>query len=396
MSFGRLAGVAGFVLLGIKYLRPAGVPLFSLVVLVIFLSGLNDKFRNSMTTHVRWLFIVFWCYLMIQMFDLLRSNNFNQSVIDLFKYTGLMLSLYLFSRYYRYEKLISDAKAFAFLSALLLLYFFLNSVFVLKSGFLSADLFIRTEQGKNGLAMFSAIGCIVSYWLLVTSTGKKRYLYYLPCLFISISSLIYTQSRGAFIVLIISSLLVYGLFLYRRSGERLYRLMKLTAAIGLFVGFLLFAFKEFNFFDEQAYFEQLTSLSTGRLTGSDEVRQTLLQRGWRLFLDNPLIGIGTHNFEYRYELLTHNQYLQFAAENGFFMAVAVMLVFVLIIRSFVLSQKRNAGSTLYHIAFNTSLFIFIYFIFINAYDSILTEFCLIISARVLDDHIARTDKPAVA
>lgn len=396
MSVWRIAGVAAFVLLGIKYLRPGGVPLFSSVVFLVVLSGLNSRFRNTLTTHVKWLFIIFWCYLMVQMFDLLRSSNFAQSVVDIIKYISLLVALFLFNRYYRYEKLIQDAKFFSVLSSLLLLYFFFNSVYVLKSGFLSADLFIRTEQGKNGLAMFSALACIVSYWLLISTNLKRRYAYYLPCLFISLTSLIYTQSRGAFIVLLISTTIVYLLFLYRRSGERVYRLLKLGTALAIFAGFLFYVFSESNLFDEQAYFEQLTSLGTGRLTGSDEARRTLLQRGWRLFLDNPLIGIGTNNFQYRYELLTHNQYLQFAAENGFFMAIGVIIVFVAIIRSFVIWQKHNAGSTLFHIAFNTSLFIFIYFIFINAYDSILTEFCLIICAKVLDDHIPKPGKPLTA
>jgi O-antigen ligase len=394
MQLFRVIGVAAFVLLGTKYLRPGGVPLFSVVVLVLTISALNSGFRNTLTQHVKWLFIIFWSYLMVQMFDLLRATNFNQSVFDLIKYIGLLISIYLFTRYYRFQHLMTHAKWFAVLSAVLLLYFFINSVFVLKSGFLSADLYIRTEQGKNGLAMFSAISCIVSFWLLISTSERKRYLFFLPCLFVSLSSLIYTQSRGAFIVLLLSSLVVYLRFLYHRSGERLYRLLKLGAAVSIFVLFLAYVFTAFSFFDEHAYFEQLTSLGTGRLTGSDEARQVLLQRGWRLFLDHPLIGIGTHNFEHRYELLTHNQYLQFAAENGFFMAVAVIIVFVAITRNFFKWQGHNSSNTLFHIAFNTAVFIFLYFIFINAYDSILTEFCLVISARILDDSIPKP--PAVA
>ncbi len=392
MGILRIAGVAAFVLLGIKYLRPGGIPLFSIAVLFIMIGALNTRYRNQLGTHARMLFAVFACYFFLQLVDLLRSADFQQSVSDLIKYLGLIVSLILFSLFYRYQRLMSDTRVFAILASLLLLYFFFNSLLVLKSGFLSADLFIRTEKGKNGLAMFSAIVFIVSFWMLVSTSIRYRYLYFLPCIFISISSLIYTQSRGAFFVLLISSLLVYVLFLYRRSGERLYRLFKMSVAIGLFVVFLMYVFTAFNFFDEKAYFEQLTSLGTGRLTGSDEARRTLLEKGWRLFIDNPIIGIGTHNFEYRYELLTHNQYLQFAAENGFFMAIAVIVVFLLITSNFFRRQKANSSNTLFHIAFNTSLFIFVYFIFINAYDSILTEFCLIIGARVLDDSNPYTNK----
>lgn len=96
---------------------------------------------------------------------------------------------------------------------------------------------------------------------------------------------IFTFSRGGFV-----GLLAVALCCWLRSPKKL-RSAAVIAALGLLV----------SLYGREGYRERIESIwEEGASAGTGEDRMYMWKFGWKMFLDNPVIGVGQDNFQVRF------------------------------------------------------------------------------------------------
>ena len=140
---------------------------------------------------------------------------------------------------------------------------------------------------------------------------KKKVLKFLYLLFLILFTLgvISTASRGGFITLFI----VFFYFILK-SKQKL---------IGIFAIILIFI--SVFFFTPREYWQRQMTITSYQQDESAMGRVNAWKTGIRMFLDRPLLGVGAATYELSYGskyggpwLVSHNAYIQIAAETGIF------------------------------------------------------------------------------
>jgi len=137
--------------------------------------------------------------------------------------------------------------------------------------------------------------------------------------FLLLVVILLTQSRGAFIGLVAG----FGPAMIWSALKRPGRMLVSTAVLALVIGYTIPA----DVWERLAGIEKMTSTSTiaeADPEGSAEQRFGIQQAAWKIFLDNPVLGVGLGNYPLVNGLYapqlgprdTHNTYLNLAAEVG--------------------------------------------------------------------------------
>jgi hypothetical protein len=191
--------------------------------------------------------------------------------------------------------------------------FTLSSIYQQRAGGLRGD--------PNDTAMLLLAGPpIAFYWFIRSKTIFKK-LAFLGAFFILIVGLILTESRGAFLALMV---VFFGIYLKKATIVTTF-----SGVILLLVAFVL---------APDSYKDRMATLKSGQEQHggkSLEGRSNLLKTGVLIFFDNIALGVGPGNFGNAFVLRTqqgttssrghkssgsgpvaHNLYLQFFVENG--------------------------------------------------------------------------------
>ncbi len=170
-------------------------------------------------------------------------------------------------------------------------------------------------ENSNDLAMHLVTMIPIAVALGLSRAGLFRKLIYFGGAGLMAGAVIVTFSRGGFIGLV-ASLLV----LVRRLGRK-----NRVATTGA----LVFAVIMFLALAPGAYSSRLSTIfnSSADLTASSTQRTEVFKRSIWVALRYPLFGVGIGNFHHKSprELATHNAYTQVAAEMG----LAAMVVYIL-------------------------------------------------------------------
>ena len=151
----------------------------------------------------------------------------------------------------------------------------------------------------------------------------KKYRY----VFFAIASLWWTLlfvsgSRGTLFAIIVA--IITSFIIFRKDAVLLIKHQAITAAIGLVTYIILFTTIPSYIYG--------TSSSMGLLRGTTYNRTYLWELSWKLSKENPLLGIGPHNFSCYSENAAHahphNAPLQFAAEWGIPAACLILFLFL--------------------------------------------------------------------
>ncbi len=166
------------------------------------------------------------------------------------------------------------------------------------------------------------VSLILSYMSFYVNKKYKR------IFFIFMIFIIITASRKAIII----SILGFVIFYLCSSGINIKKLMKRLLIITVILGLLLFVIFH-NDFLYSLVGEKLLSMIQSFGLSSSEIRSTisasdidhslhgravLREEAFKQFIENPILGIGYYNFQYfnRYNLYTHNNYLELLANLG--------------------------------------------------------------------------------
>lgn len=170
-------------------------------------------------------------------------------------------------------------------------------------------------DNSNDLALHLVTIIPIAIGLALEKRGGVRKIIYLSSALLMITAVIFTFSRGGFLGLIATSLL-----LVRKLGRR-----NRTAAIGAIVLGIVF----FLAVAPGSYSGRLATIfdSGSDITGSSSQRTQVLKRSIFVALRYPLFGVGIGNFHHKsfQELGTHNAYTQVASEIG----IAAMVMYIM-------------------------------------------------------------------
>ena len=163
-------------------------------------------------------------------------------------------------------------------------------------------------MGPNQIASLLGIGVIICIIFFEESSQSSKWLHLFPAAWMALLMLL-TFSRTGLALVIIALLIYYGVFQANRL--RSFTSLILLSLLGALI------FMQVVDVTGQAAVNRYTDLSpTNRLD--------LARYGWQLFLNNPLLGVGTGNFHLYMESTAyfgqtsgaHNELIRAAAEHG--------------------------------------------------------------------------------
>jgi len=132
---------------------------------------------------------------------------------------------------------------------------------------------------ENDLALTLVMAIPVAYFLFMGSRGFKR-IFYAACLFVILPGLVFSFSRGGFVGLVAG-----GIYCLLNCQKRLVP----SLTIALLAGMLFSA-------APTGYWERMNTIKQGTGQKTAENRVYLWKVAWRMFLGNPLWGVGPGSF----------------------------------------------------------------------------------------------------
>ena len=149
---------------------------------------------------------------------------------------------------------------------------------------------------ENDFALFMNILIPVGFFLGQEATTLKKKMFYYSTLIIFVLANVSSFSRGG-----LTGLVAVGLFLFYKSRRKLFSLL-------LFVFLIACIFS----FAPQRYWDKIDTIWTqGAQEGTGRERIESWKAGWRMFLDNPILGVGPKNFG----MWLPDYYIQYASKR---------------------------------------------------------------------------------
>lgn len=266
----------------------------------------SDRFRKPRPFHLVVILFVLWNFVTI-----FWSRNSDQAISRATTYLQLLgLVLMLWDIY-----LTSDMVQTGLQAYILGAYISVGStIFNFVKGVTAHEKIVRytaTGFNENEISLVLALG-IPMAWYLAMFAGESKYARWLRLINyayvpLSLLSILLTASRGGLIS-------TFPAFLFILAS---FTRLRLLPRILLFLGLIGALFAVQAFVPESSY-ERLAGateeLEEGDLTG----RVDIWMQGLELFVEHPLIGVGTGMYQYTIELqrAAHNAYLEILVELG--------------------------------------------------------------------------------
>ena len=237
--------------------------LFAILILTFFSGALDIKERRIK------LVLLFWILMGLHIPFAFNNPSAYGLTRAMFPYVVLFLGIVTFT------------KSIKQLSVLVHLWLFLHVYQALHAITHAGKGIGGYFNDENELAVTVAMAIPVAYFLFLGSKTNKRILYGI-CLAILILGVVFSFSRGGFI-----GLIAVTLYCLWKSPRRIIGLLTVV-----FLTFILLSISP------EGYWEEMDTIKRGTQEGTIEHRIYLWKAAWRMFLDNPLWGVGPGSFTY--------------------------------------------------------------------------------------------------
>jgi O-antigen ligase len=235
------------------------------------------------------------------------------------------------------------------------------------------DIVSASRDGRNSLALVLLLILSFAIGVFLETETKRERRHILPFLAVLISGLLFLQSRGAMVAIVMS--LVLTTVLYKTKTKNLKKPIFTITIIFAVILFILpdELVKQIWYRVQSIFFLFNDNIQDIDGIGSINDRRTLISISFEAVKYNPMFGIGIgsfRNFSFIGYASPHNDYLYFAAEFGL---IGLFLYVYLLMRIYKMaainykSEKTPCNRALL-IAITS---ICIYSAFINAYDNFL-------------------------
>lgn len=308
-----------------------------------FLQGKGLRGRLSLNRASACLLMFLVYSVMLTLLKGMRPSGFVRYIAQIIMCL-LLFSVELNQREHDYLKKVFSAAATVY-AVLIIQSYSANS----RAGYYHQDvLLFNTAFDPN----FIGIPLIAATVLLLDNVlNQRKWKLSVVMYTINVAAIVYTASRGSFVALVCSNLLLVALFLLKRNlrvGRKFLYLL-----IPVMVTLVLVQYLSMLFPTE---WERVTSIDVGDGTGRLKLWRTALQDWWRA----PVLGNGL-GYAYAAHLkATHNTYLQVLSETGLLgFGLATAFVFPMLRKAL----KRDA------VLFCMSIGVLVQITFLDAVDN---------------------------
>ncbi len=210
------------------------------------------------------------------------------------------------------------------------------------------------ERIDNGSINANTLGMTCAYAIIIHIyfIHRKKYLWFIPLLFLAGLSLLISQSRKAIIMIVIGLIIISVTYNFdpRKPFSSFFRVLIILVALSM----LFVTVVQLPVFD--GFRGRLENMITGFFgeetkEGSFNTRMRMKDIGWEIFFEHPIIGIGLDNaglicgpYYHMSYFYLHDNYIEILADTGvvgfglYYFIYAVILIRMIRYRS--LSNKE--------------------------------------------------------
>ncbi|WP_066633808.1 O-antigen ligase family protein [Desulfolucanica intricata] len=273
---------------------------------------------------------------------------------------------------------------------------FLLFIILLLSGNLHLDERLGTSLfgNANTFASRFMVAAICSMWLFLHNCNYKIRIIIFIALLTQLYALALSGGRKYFLIPFI---FLYIIMLLRRDSKGKKHILKYTLVFGCVVILLFFLiFHVPIVYDAVGHrLESLYNLVTGSgyVDGSALARQHMIDYGFDLWLDKPILGYGINNFmglygaDFGIYTYSHNNYIELLVNIGLFGFMLYYFYYMWLIRRLLIIKSDNLGLRNFFIAYICCLFIFE--IGAVTYNLLIVQFFLAFSAIYISGYSNR-------
>ena len=217
----------------------------------------------------------------------------------------------------------------------------------------------------NDTAMLLGMATPFVYFKYINGNKKNHKLFYGLCAALIVIGIVLTGSRAGFLVM---AGIAGAIMIHKPKASRL-KIFNWPTPRNIMIIFVLLVMAVF--LAPKYYWERMATLISGEEMGASQSlysRGYLLQKGFGIWLSNPIIGVGPGKFheamygdqvvkiEAKKQAVAHNMYIEFLAEFGIVGFIAFMGIVTLSIRRLLRLDKYLYRTSSYeHIGYMTAL-----------------------------------------
>lgn len=265
----------------------------------------------------------------------------------------------------------------------------INSVYILFNIDFSTIGMIRIGAGSLGeewnsniIGMLMAFSTYISYFLSINEINKKVRLKYYTCIVIFIFITLFSGSRKALMILIISNMSFY--FLYKKN--KFYSIFKISIMC-FFAYYLIMNIPELYYIVGRRI-EGLLAQFTGNgvVDNSTQVRMRMVEYGVYWFQKKPILGYGIDNYKDLYAnmvgsyMYSHNNYIELLVGTGIVGTLSYYSIYI-----YILMKSINKKSTFFTFIMVLIITLLITEVGLVSYSLFYIQFLICISYSILDE-----------
>ena len=194
----------------------------------------------------------------------------------------------------------------------------------------------------NGFANIARIGILAGLFLMTKESGKILKLTILGSIALFIYGIFLSASRGNFLNLgVIILLFLIFKYIHKKGG--------IFIVLGIILGFIYGAYYVITeYLLTSNVINRFLNLDPERLADS-EPRIELYIKGWKMFLSNPLFGVGMNQFTfYSGKHGAHSDWMDLLATRGIVGFILYLMIYILLWRRFSRLKKRFKNTYIHH------------------------------------------------
>lgn len=316
------------------------------ILLLIKLYKNNWKF-NFIIEPFHWhmfLFGLFCCVTSIWAYDTSSSILVGLNILKTFIYISIF-----FITFQNSDSIVPLLKGAMYgVFIIVVLFIYNEGILGIFSYFINSQRIENDFMNANILGMQCAISILINIYFIFAYNSKIKLL---PFSFLSLIILAISASRKGFVLLIIGLSFLFYYYRIRNTKITFYSVTK-NVFVPLFISIIfilcLANTKIFNVMLKRMDGLINAFTGVGKVDGSAEIRFAMNKLGYKIFLENPILGIGIDNPKYlvgrklgQYFYL-HNNYTELLASSGIFgFLLFYSLYFYLIIGFYKYKQYKN-------------------------------------------------------
>mgnify|MGYP006278444299 FL=1 len=254
---------------GMDVMRP-GLIIFLLLSLYVITHVQKFSFSESQTK----LFLLI--LMLMTVHGPIAANNYYAFIV-------WKSMVYMFFVYLLVVNLINSKFLFdEFMKIFILILGIVGVVGVVNGGKVPNSGFLGDE---NDFALLMNMAFAISFFMSLNKNGLNKYFYLFLC-GIFLSGVVLSESRGGFV-----GFIPVALFCFYKVKSKAQAILSLLLVLVVFISFA-----------PEKYWDEMSTITEENVeSGTGAIRWYYWQCGWRMFLDNPVIGVGQGNFPWRIE-----------------------------------------------------------------------------------------------